>query len=341
MSDTHTRTPAPATQPVPQIPCGIHRLAIPTPFAVGRVNCYLLSGEPLTLIDTGPNSGTSLDLLERLLAEQGVRIEDIELLVLTHQHMDHGGLLEIVARRSGAPVAAFAALAPWLADYSQSAATDDAFAQAMMRAHGVPETVNTVLGVVAAAYRTYGSRAEVTLPLRDGQALRMGGREWTVNHRPGHSPSDLTLFDTASGTLIGGDHLLGRISSNALVTRPLEASADGSRPRPLLDYIASLKATRALPVRVVLPGHGDPIEDHVELIDERLRQHRRRAAKILQILTEGPLSAHEIAVRIWGEVAVTQAYLTLSEVLGHLDLLLADGSVSELSGETVKRFQAV
>ena len=44
---------------------GIHRLPIPTPFLVGRVNCYLIEDDPLTLIDTGPNSGKSLDELER------------------------------------------------------------------------------------------------------------------------------------------------------------------------------------------------------------------------------------------------------------------------------------
>jgi len=37
---------------------GIHRLAIPTPFQVGRVNAYLIEDEPLTLVDTGPNSAT-------------------------------------------------------------------------------------------------------------------------------------------------------------------------------------------------------------------------------------------------------------------------------------------
>ncbi len=46
---------------------GIHRLRIPTPFAVGRVNCYLIEDEPLTLVDTGPNSGKSLDELIRQL----------------------------------------------------------------------------------------------------------------------------------------------------------------------------------------------------------------------------------------------------------------------------------
>ncbi len=28
---------------------------------------------------------------------------------------------------------------------------------------------------------------------------------------------------------------------------------------------------------------------------------------------------------MWGDIAVTQAFLTLSEVLGHLDLLLSEG----------------
>jgi hypothetical protein len=38
---------------------GIHCLAIPTPFQVGRVNTYLIEDDPLTLIDSGPNSGTA------------------------------------------------------------------------------------------------------------------------------------------------------------------------------------------------------------------------------------------------------------------------------------------
>ena len=72
---------------------GIHRLQLPTPFLVGRVNCYLIDDEPLTLIDTGPNSGTSLDELERALAQHGRSVEDLGLIVITHQHMDHLGLL--------------------------------------------------------------------------------------------------------------------------------------------------------------------------------------------------------------------------------------------------------
>ncbi len=38
---------------------------------VGRVNCYLIDDDPLTLGDTGPNSGKALDELERALRELG------------------------------------------------------------------------------------------------------------------------------------------------------------------------------------------------------------------------------------------------------------------------------
>jgi hypothetical protein len=44
---------------------------------------------------------------------------------------------------------------------------------------------------------------------------------------------------------------------------------------------------------------------------------------------------------MWGNIAVTQAYLTLSEVLGHMDLLVADGRALEVDDAGVSRFEAV
>jgi glyoxylase-like metal-dependent hydrolase (beta-lactamase superfamily II) len=319
---------------------GIHRLAVPTPFAVGRVNCYLLTGDPLTLVDTGPNSGTSLDFLERALAECGVRIEDIELIVFTHQHMDHEGLLKILARRSGAEVAAFAPLVPWIADYRASTAGDDAYAQSVMSASGIPDDVNALLAVLAAGMHAYGSSGTITRPLSDGDALTMGGREFSVHHRPGHSPSDLVFHHAESGLLIGGDHLLARISSNALIQRPLDGNTAGPRPTPLIDYCRSLRATGEMSVSQVLTGHGEIITDHKALIETRLADVDRRARKILGLVTDRPLTPHEIAREMWGEIAIKQAYLTLSEVLGHLDLLLENNTVKETDTDGVSRFGA-
>ena len=277
---------------------GIHRIAVPTPFLVGRVNCYLIEDEPLTLVDTGPNSGKSLDELERALEHHGRTIEELELIVITHQHMDHLGLLEILARRSGAEVAALHLLTPYLESFGARAAADDEFAQSVMRRNGVPEDLITVLGSVGAAFRAFGSSGRVTRELHDGDSLEFRDRTLQVLHRPGHSPSDTIFWDASRRILIAGDHLLDHVSSNPLISRPLEGGAStdpGSRPRALIDYIDSMRATRELPAELVLTGHGDPIVDHVGLIDERLRMHERRARKMLGLLADGPRTAFEIA----------------------------------------------
>jgi glyoxylase-like metal-dependent hydrolase (beta-lactamase superfamily II) len=319
---------------------GVHRLAIPTPFRVGRINAYLIEDSPLTLIDSGPNSAKALDELEQALAARGHAVEDIELLIVSHQHIDHFGLAGILARRSGAEVAALDALAPYLAGYGEQADADDSFAEGLMLRHGIPPEVVTALRAVSAGFRGWGSAVEVTRPLPGGSEIRLRDRTLKVLHRPGHSPSDTVFHDEARSMLLGADHLIKHISSNPLLARPLGAEADFSGPRPqaLVTYVDSLAKTRAMELSLVLPGHGPPIVDHAALIDERMRLHKRRAEKIRRLIEAQPRTAHEIAHELWGNVAVTQAYLTLSEVLGHVDLLLGDGSVVEVERDGVVQF---
>jgi glyoxylase-like metal-dependent hydrolase (beta-lactamase superfamily II) len=307
---------------------GIHRIAIPTPFAVGRVNVYLIEDDPLTLVDSGPNSGISLDTLERELEALGRRIEDLERIVVTHQHIDHIGLVQILARRSGAEVVALDLLAPFVESYSEQSAAEDAFATATMLRHGIEEDVVQALASVSLAFRAWGARADVTRTLREGDTLEFAGRRLAVHYRPGHSATDTIFEDRERRMLIGGDHLLQTVSSNPLISRPLDPGA-GERRRSLVEYLESLAQTRAMDLALVLPGHGDPIDDHRDLIDARVKLHERRAAKMLRLIAERPRSAYEVAQAIWGNVAVTQAFLTLSEVLGHTDLLLAGGKVVE------------
>jgi glyoxylase-like metal-dependent hydrolase (beta-lactamase superfamily II) len=323
---------------------GIHRLPIPTPFAVGRVNCYLIEDDPLTLVDCGPNSGKALDELEAALRAHGHRVEDLERIVLTHQHTDHVGLVGILARRSGAEVVTLDVLAPVVEGFGAHAERDDELAEALMLRHGIPRDVVAALRALSRAYRGWGGSAPVDRRLADGEVLGFAGRELRALHRPGHSPSDTVFWDEAAGVLLAGDHLIGHISSNPLISLPLggRSGEPGSgRPRALLTYIESLRETREMPVALVLPGHGEPVTGHAALIDERFAGHDRRAAKIRELVAEAPRSAYEIAQALWGNVAVTQAYLTLSEVLGHLDLLEARGEVRESGRGGVACFEAV
>ena len=319
---------------------GIHNLSVPTPFAVGAVNVLLLEGDPLTLIDTGPNIATSLAQLQRLVEGTGHRLEDIELLVGTHQHVDHLGLTQLVAERADADVAFLEAGIDIVENFEARQIADDEYAEELMLRHGIDSHVVDALRAVASLVRGFGAPVRVTRPLPTDSVVRMGGNDFRVLHRPGHSPTDTVFHDEVNGVLLCGDHLLSEISSNALATRPLDPRWDGGRTHPLLDYRRSLLATRELDAEIVLGGHGPPIEDHVALIDERIGKQDRRAERILALIRERPRSAHDIAEAIWGRVAFTQAYLTLCEVLGHVDLLIADGAAIEEDDGTVVTFRA-
>ena len=339
MSSTHSGEASAALARAAE--ADIHCLPIPTPFMVGRVNTYLIEDDPLTLVDSGPNSGKALDELERALAGRGHALEDLGLLIITHQHIDHVGLANIVARRSGAEVAALDLLAPFLSRFGQDMERDDEFAERLMLHHGIPSEVVFALRSVSASFRAWGSSVEVTRPLADGAELELGDRTLDVHHRPGHSPSDTVFFDRRRSLLIAGDHLIKHVSSNPLISRPLgsEPSAQ-ERPRALVTYMQSLRATQEMDVDLVLSGHGEPITDHAGLIEERFAMHTRRAERMLALIRERPRTAYEIAQELWGNVAVTQAFLALSEVLGHMDLLLADGRVGEVAEGELTRFRA-
>jgi glyoxylase-like metal-dependent hydrolase (beta-lactamase superfamily II) len=317
---------------------GIHRLPIPTPFAVGRVNCYLLEDGPLTLVDTGPNSGKALDELQRQLADRDHSIDELELVILTHQHIDHLGLVEIIVEHSGAEVAAIGLAAERLANFDKDAELEDQFAVDLMLRNGIPPEVAHALQSVSRSFRGWGAHAEVTRPLDDGEVIEFRDRRLEVLHRPGHSPSDTVFWDQERRILIAADHLIGHISSNPLIARPLDGS--DRRLQALVTYIESLKKTREMPADFVLSGHGEPITDHVALIDERLAKHDKRKEKIHGLIAERPRSGYEIAQAIWGNVAVTQAFLTLSEVIGHADILVNEGRVREDDDGEVIRYEA-
>src|SRR5581483_9656288 len=142
--------------------------------------------------------------------------------------------------------------------------------------------------------------------LRDGDSIELRDRTLEVRYRPGHSPTDTIFHDPERRMLIAADHLLKHISSNPLISR---LPGETERPRSLVIYLESLRKTREMDVELVLPGHGEAFGGHRELIDQRFALHARRAEKIHGLLADGPLTAYELAQRMWGNVAVTQAYL--------------------------------
>ena len=123
----------------------------------------------------------------------------------------------------------------------------------------------------------------VVLLLQPGTALVAGGREWELIESPGHDPHMLMLFDRAQGVLLSADALW---ENGFGVVFPEIAGEPGFD-----DVALTLDRIAALPVRLVVPGHGRVFNDVAAAL-QRARsrlsgfqrdpaRHARHALKVL------------------------------------------------------------
>jgi glyoxylase-like metal-dependent hydrolase (beta-lactamase superfamily II) len=327
------QTPTPNSQPPtplsfrPDPPTApLHRLEIRTPFAVGTANVYVVEDDPLTLVDTGPNTPEAWADLEAGLAGLGYGVSDVGRILITHGHVDHWGQAGRVAAASGAAVWAHRLLEPWLRDPVAEATRRLAFSTLLCGELGVPpgEMVAINRGIKWVA--GFAGPAPIAGLWDDGDEVLLGGAPWEVIHTPGHAPSHVCFYQPALRALIAGDHLLGEITSNPVIEAPPSGST--VRPRSLPDYLHSLERVAALRVLWVYPGHGAPFQGHRKLIKERLAFHERRLEKIAGFLAEGPTSVYDLSHRLFPNLEGVNLFLGLSETLGHLDLLEDRGRVT-------------
>ena len=160
-------------------------IPLPVPFTVRVVNCYLLEGSPLTLVDPGLVWEETLVELETALARRGLRIEDVEQVLLTHQHLDHVGLAGTIRERSGAQVVAHRQLGPFLAGLPEETMdAEDLYQAAVMRLHGVPDPTIESLYLTSKAHRLYVTSVTLDLPVGEGDIVRAGGSSSSCSSGP-------------------------------------------------------------------------------------------------------------------------------------------------------------
>ncbi len=305
----------------------VAQLPLPVPW-LGSVNVWLLEGEPLTLVDAGPSNARAATALDEELARLGYAVEDIELVLITHHHLDHSGLAGAIKRRSGARIAAHRTAAEWGRDYHRHVAAERGFTESLLAAHGVSADLVAATAPFFEYIASDSADYETDVVLADGDTIVAGGRTLRVVHRPGHSTSDTLFVDEDSDEAFVGDHLLAEITTGAEIM-PTELPGR-ERRRSLLEYLGNLRKTEAMRLSACYPGHGPTIDDHRALIGARLDFHADRLERVERLVEDGCTTAFEIGRRLWSdEVAETQPVLVVWEVLGHLDILVNRRTVGE------------
>ena len=186
----------------------------------GLANLGFVIGErSVAVIDTGGSRRQGAELLAAIRAKTGLPISHV---VNTHVHPDHL-LGNIAFSDTGAAVVGHAKLPQRLAEAGP-------FYLASLRRLIGPAFAGTEL-------------VPATQTVTDTATIDLGGRTLELRAWPtAHTNTDLTVLDTATGTLFAGD----------LVFLERLPVVDGS----LLGWLGTLDELERLPAQRVVPGHG-------------------------------------------------------------------------------------
>jgi hydroxyacylglutathione hydrolase len=178
---------------------------------------YLIKGDSKNaLIDTGVAG--KFRVLKRRLAELGLGIRDINLVILTHEHYDHIGATAFFHRTAVVVAHRLAA---------NKLELQDEF-------------------VTFRKYRDQPSKPFwVDIWLEDGSMIDLGTYELHVIHTPGHTSGCICLYEPREGLLFTGDTVFagGTLS---------EIAVGGN----VSDYVNSVQRLSNLKVKQLYPGHG-------------------------------------------------------------------------------------
>jgi hydroxyacylglutathione hydrolase len=243
-------------------------------------NSYLVTSDPPVLIDTG--YCTDMARLAAALAEHGVAVRDLGLIINTHSHSDHIGGNSAVQEESGAPIA-------------------------MHGYEGRPINQGDWWGT---GLRYLGQEAppfRVARYLEDGEVLPCGGVRLEVIHVPGHSSGSVALYERSQETLLVGD--VFHADDVGWINAPIEGAIAVYNARRSIERLARL------PIRCAYSGHGAAITNPAASAEAALRRIDAFIAEPQRMAFHGMKRVFVFALMIGGGIAEREVVPYLRQTL--------------------------
>ncbi|MCK4443993.1 MAG: MBL fold metallo-hydrolase, partial [Thermoplasmata archaeon] len=277
-------------------------------------NVYLIEDKPITLIDTGPDTDTTLMDLKEGLAEIDLGFKNIERIVLTHGHVDHCGLVHELSKMSDPEVLAHKQDKDIIEDFGAASSERFDACQDALEKTGVPSQTLQVLREFMEFLESLSHPCKVTRALKDGDKIEFKDDEMEVIYTPGHSSGSCCY--RLGDVIFSGDALLVENSPCSVY-----GGAD-KRSMGLDDFLDSMKKLSAHEAKLVYPGHGEPFQDIEEHVKAIRSAYEVRKDTITDYLEKEELTAFELMNRLFGNMSIEQVLMGLGETLGHLEILV-------------------
>lgn len=316
----------PAEGAAVEVAPGILWMRLPLPMKLDHVNIYAVEdGAGWTIVDTGFHSKRGVGIWEALMAGP-LGGKPVTRVIVTHHHPDHIGMAGWLQTKHDAEL--ITTRTAWL--MARMLTLD---VQPVPTPEAITFYIRGGMDPEVLAKRKVDrpfNFADCVAPMpqgftriKEGDRLRIGGRNWDIRIGNGHAPEHATLWSD-DGIVLGGDQLLPTISPN-LGLYPNEPEAD-----PVADWLEACErlGTYARDDQLVLPGHKLPFTG----LPTRLRQlidNHHNALDRLQMFLNAPHTAHDsfetlFRRKIWGG----EYGLALVEAMAHCHHLYLHGQVT-------------
>ncbi|WP_173917686.1 MBL fold metallo-hydrolase [Halobacillus sp. Marseille-Q1614] len=299
------------------------------------VNFYLLSlDDQLILFDAGWNDQNNWEAFQNTLKHHGFTMKDLTAVVISHNHIDHCGLVNRIVETHDIPVFAHQIAIPRLKrdpDFLQMRI--NFFHELYERFDCGDRGKRQVDYLVESLDKNHDAAIQPSISAIEKAQLQL----LEILHFPGHAPDQIGLWAQESNILFGADVLLQHISSNALV----EPDGNGKRLPTLHQSVQSLNKIASLPVELVYSGHGADIRDPHGLIKKRLQRIEEKGEKIRVLIQNGAVTGRDIAQSYYGKTYDQQFSLVMSEIIGQLDYLEQKGKVTKIMMNGAYRYSVI
>ncbi|MFX1478095.1 MAG: MBL fold metallo-hydrolase [Promethearchaeota archaeon] len=110
--------------------------------------------------------------------------------------------------------------------------------------------------------------------IEENSDIWINNEKWKIFHSPGHSTDHISLYSEEKGILFSGDNVL-KMRSTWL----------GPPESNLKDYLETIRYMQNLPkLKLILPAHGDIIENTTETLTAILERMKEREEQVLHVI---------------------------------------------------------
>ena len=241
-------------------------------------NTYVVDNGEIAVIDPGPKTQEHYDNILEVIGDKPVKY-----IFLTHSHIDHSPMAADLSIKYNTPVYGYgpsdAGLSP------------------------------TMLKLISDGYESGSEGIDHNFHpdylIKDGEYFELNETSIIAIHTPGHMGNHVCF--QYGGVLFSGDHIMGWATS--MVSPPYG---------DLTQFMASCYLLKDKNISLILPGHGEPVDNPKARIEYLISHRLERERQIKSTLQHNSLNALEITEIVYVDVDKSLIPAATRNVFAHL-----------------------